>query len=281
MPPQLIDVSHTVIHGQVTYKGLPAPLICDYLSRADSRSHYAPGVEFQIGKIEMVANTGAYLDSPFHRFADGADLAGLPLTSLANLEAVVVRAAGGRPIDAGAFAGLALAGRAVLVHTGWSRHFGADQYFEGHPFLTAAAAQYLKEAGASICVCCSASAAVSRARSGASTTTSQAKFPSMGWPPSSAAITGWAVAGSAVTIRRRKACGKARIIHHALRPRASVHASIHFTAFPPASHSPAPLAAVSPAAPWPSLAAACQPVESRWGWPWAALAPRRAPPASG
>ena len=147
----LIDVSHTVVHGQVTYKGLPAPLICDYLSREDSRSHYAPGTEFQIGKIEMVANTGTYVDSPFHRFPHGVDLSGLPLTSLANLEAVVVTAAPGhRAVDEGAFAGLAVRGKAVLVSTGWSRYFGSDQYFEGHPFLTEGAAQYLCEAGAAL-----------------------------------------------------------------------------------------------------------------------------------
>ena len=85
-PDQLIDVSHTLEHGMITYKGLPAPLICDYLSREASRRQYAPGTEFHIGKIEMVANTGTYVDSPFHRFPDGTDLAGLPLESLANLD---------------------------------------------------------------------------------------------------------------------------------------------------------------------------------------------------
>jgi arylformamidase len=151
MPNQFIDVSHTVVHGMVTYKGLPAPLICDFLSREQSRSHYAPGTEFNIGKIEMVANTGTYLDSPFHRFAHGADLADLPLTSLADLEAVVVRATPGRrAIDEGAFDGLALRGKAVLVHTGWSQHFGSEQYFDGHPYLTEGAAQCLREAGAAL-----------------------------------------------------------------------------------------------------------------------------------
>src|SRR6266478_8664210 len=86
LPDTLIDLSHTVEHGLVTYKGLPAPIICDYLSREASRKHYADGTEFQIGKIEMVANTGTYLDSPFHRYAAGADLAGLDLTSLADLD---------------------------------------------------------------------------------------------------------------------------------------------------------------------------------------------------
>src|SRR6202142_2054748 len=88
----LVDVSHTVEHGMITYKGLPAPLICDFLSREQSRSLYAPGTEFHIGKIEMVANTGTYLDSPFHRYANGKDLAELPLERLANLEAVVIAA---------------------------------------------------------------------------------------------------------------------------------------------------------------------------------------------
>ena len=87
----LIDLSHTVEHGMITYKGLPAPIVCDYLSREASRKLYAPGTEFQIGKIEMVANTGTYLDSPFHRYADGKDLSELPLERLADLEAVVVR----------------------------------------------------------------------------------------------------------------------------------------------------------------------------------------------
>src|SRR5712664_1633260 len=93
-PETLIDLSHTVAHGLITYKGLPAPIICDYLSREASRKLYAPGTEFQIGKIEMVANTGTYLDSPFHRYADGKDLSALPLESLADLDAVLVAANG-------------------------------------------------------------------------------------------------------------------------------------------------------------------------------------------
>src|SRR5947207_9672776 len=92
MTKQLIDLSHTISHGLITYKGLPAPIICDFLSREQSREHYAPGTEFQISKIEMVANTGTYLDSPFHRYESGKDLSELELTSLANLEGVVVRA---------------------------------------------------------------------------------------------------------------------------------------------------------------------------------------------
>ncbi|HEU4323672.1 MAG TPA: cyclase family protein [Roseiflexaceae bacterium] len=149
--PDLIDLSHTVEHGMITYKGLPAPLICDYLSREQSRASYAPGTEFQIGKIEMVANTGTYLDSPFHRYADGADLADLDLAQLADLEGLVLRHTGaGRAVGPELFAGQDLRGRAVLVHTGWARHWRTDQYFEGHPFLTEAAAQALVAGGAAL-----------------------------------------------------------------------------------------------------------------------------------
>ncbi len=149
---KLIDLSHEVEDGMITYRGLPAPIICDYLSREESRSHYAEGTEFHIGKIEMVANTGTYLDAPFHRFADGRDLAGLPLASLADLEGVTVRVPvrGGRAVGAEAFDGLGVRGKAVLVHTGWSRHWRTERYFEGHPFLTAAAARRLAEAGAAL-----------------------------------------------------------------------------------------------------------------------------------
>ena len=149
MTPGLIDLSHTVEHGMITYKGLPAPIICDFLSREDSRKHYAAGTEFNIGKIEMVANTGTYIDSPFHRFADGIDLSELPLESLADLEGVVVRATDlGRTIRAKAFSGIAVKGKAVLVHTDWSRHWRTDQYFDGHPFLSKDAVELLVEKGA-------------------------------------------------------------------------------------------------------------------------------------
>jgi kynurenine formamidase len=147
---RLIDLSHTVEHGLVTYKGLPAPLVCDYLSREASRKIYAPGVEFHIGKVEMVANTGTYLDSPFHRYADGTDLSGLPLEQLAGLDGVVVRRdiTRGRAIGVEAFADLDVRGKVVLVHTGWDRHWRTDAYFEGHPFLTADAATWLRDHGA-------------------------------------------------------------------------------------------------------------------------------------
>ncbi|HEY5669568.1 MAG TPA: cyclase family protein, partial [Anaerolineales bacterium] len=116
-----IDLSHTVEDGMITYRGLPAPVICDYWTREHSQQFYAEGTSFHIGKIEMVANTGTYVDSPFHRFADGKDLAELPLLSLADLEGVVVQVVGNssRAIDSSAFADLNLHGKAVLVHTGW------------------------------------------------------------------------------------------------------------------------------------------------------------------
>jgi kynurenine formamidase len=149
MDRKLIDLSHEVEDGMITYKGLPAPLICDYLSREASRKNYTGGTEFHIGKIEMVANTGTYVDSPFHRFADGIDLAGLPLESLAELDGMVVHAGTTeRAITAQVFSGLVVRGRAVLIHTGWSRHWRTDQYFEGHPFLTRDAAEALVEGGA-------------------------------------------------------------------------------------------------------------------------------------
>jgi arylformamidase len=149
MTKKLIDLSHTVEHGMITYKGLPAPIICDFLSREASRKNYAEGTEFQIDKIEMVANTGTYVDSPFHRFAEGIDLSELPLESLADLEGVVVRATGlGRAITAQAFAGINVKGKAILIRTDWSRHWRTDRYFEGHPFLTKEAAEFLVDAGA-------------------------------------------------------------------------------------------------------------------------------------
>ncbi len=148
----LIDVSHEIETGLVTYKGLPAPLVCDFLSREASRKVYAPGVEFHIGKIEMVANTGTYLDAPFHRYADGLDVAGLPLDRSADLPAVVVPAdrLTGRAIGPEVFAGLDLRGKAVLVRTGWDAHWRTYRYFEGHPFLSADAARFLVEAGAAL-----------------------------------------------------------------------------------------------------------------------------------
>jgi len=135
----------------ITYRGLPGPVISEYLDREASREHYAPGTTFHIGRIDMVANTGTYLDAPFHRHADGKDLSELPLESVADLEGIVRRAApGSRALGAALFSGADLQGKAVLVHTGWSRHWGREDYFEGHPFLTAGAADFLAASGAAL-----------------------------------------------------------------------------------------------------------------------------------
>jgi len=148
---ELIDVCHTVEHGMITYKGLPAPVISDHLSREESRSRYAPGTEFHIGKIEMVANTGTYLDSPFHRYARGKDLAGLDLYSVANLDGVVVRCTDRTEITEDPFRELDVNGKAVLVHTGWDRYWRTEEYSNGnHPYLTEGAATYLAKNGAAL-----------------------------------------------------------------------------------------------------------------------------------
>jgi arylformamidase len=146
---RLVDLSHRITHGMTTHPGLPAPIICDYLSREASRGRYAPGVELQIGKIEMVANTGTYVDAPFHRYSDGADLADLRLESLAELDAVVIRAdPTSRAVDRAALEGVAVGGRAVLIQTGWDRHWGTPRYLSSNPHLTAAAAEWLRREGA-------------------------------------------------------------------------------------------------------------------------------------
>jgi kynurenine formamidase len=148
---QLIDLSHTVEHEMITYQGLPGPVISDFLSRKASRSHYAEGTTFHIGKIEMVANTGTYIDSPFHRYESEKDLSNLSLHSVANLEGIVFHAGSdSRAIDRELFGNSDLNGKAVLVHTGWARHWRTEQYFGDHPFLTREAAGYLQESGAAL-----------------------------------------------------------------------------------------------------------------------------------
>lgn len=144
---KFIDLSHTIEAGMITYKGLPAPLVCDYLSRETSRSLYEPGTEFQIGKIEMVANTGTYLDCPFHRYANGKDLSEILPEQFADLDAIVIHhdLQRGTAIDVEAFRNRVARGQAVLVHTNWAQHWRTDHYFENHPFLTADAAAYLAE----------------------------------------------------------------------------------------------------------------------------------------
>jgi arylformamidase len=149
----LIDLSHTVEHGMITYQGLPGPIISDHLSREASKANYEAGTEFHIGRIEMVANTGTYLDSPFHRYPEGKDLSQLELSSLANLESVVVRSlpaevdSSQRGISPAAVAGSDLKGKAVLFHTGWDGHWRTEKYSDGtHPFLTAETAEFLVKA---------------------------------------------------------------------------------------------------------------------------------------
>ncbi|GAA1959923.1 cyclase family protein [Catenulispora subtropica] len=142
-----VDLSHEIHHGMVTYPGLPAPVISDHLSREASRDHYAPGTEFSIGRISMVANTGTYIDSPFHRFGDGPDLAALPLSRLTDLDGVVIRVLGSaeRAIERSVFLPYDVTGKAVLIHTGWDVNWGTERYGSGHPFLSADAAAWLVE----------------------------------------------------------------------------------------------------------------------------------------
>jgi kynurenine formamidase len=139
---RFVDLSHVIDHQMITYPGLPGPEIGEHLSFDASHDHYAAGTEFAIGRITMVANTGTYLDTPAHRFRDGHDLSGLPLEHCADLPAVVVDGEG--PIGAGAFSDVPVTGAAVLLRTGWDRHWGAERYGDPvHPHLTEAGAQAL------------------------------------------------------------------------------------------------------------------------------------------
>ncbi len=144
----LIDVSHTVKDGMITYKGLPAPIICDYLSREASKDHYAEGTSFQIGAITMASNTGTYVDVPFHRYADGKDLSEIALSSLADLDGIKIYV-GENVTEIGVehFKNKQISDKAVLIETNWSRHWGSDQYFEGSPYVTEEAATFLRDEG--------------------------------------------------------------------------------------------------------------------------------------
>ncbi len=146
----LIDLSHVIWDGLVTYKGFPAPVICDYLSREQSREIYAPGTEFQIAKIEMISNTGTYLDCPFHRYENGKDLSEVGLESFTDLEGIVILAdrRTGRAVGVELFREREIRDHAVLVHTGWDQHWNTEGYFSGHPYLTEEAAAYLQRGGA-------------------------------------------------------------------------------------------------------------------------------------
>lgn len=150
---RLVDLSHVIHAGMVTYPGLPEPSITPFLTREASRQRFAPGTEFAMDMITMIGNTGTYLDSPFHRFDGGDDLAALPLSGLAGCPAVLVRVAGTpqRSVDALTLAALGdLAGTAVLIHTGDSARFGTPGYAEDAAFLTRDGAEYLVAAGAAL-----------------------------------------------------------------------------------------------------------------------------------
>lgn len=144
---RLVELSHVIRPGMVTYPGLPGPAIDPYLTREASREHYAPGTEFAIDELTMVGNTGTYLDSPFHRFADGPDLSAIPLDRTADLPAVVIRVAGTqrRDIGVGTLAAVDVRGKAVLLHTGDDARFGTPQYAEDAHFLTRDGAAWLAE----------------------------------------------------------------------------------------------------------------------------------------
>src|SRR6185295_2879795 len=140
---RLIELSHPIAPGMTTYPGLPGPIVTDFLSREDSRARYAPGTSFSIARIDMVVNTGTYVDAPFHRFAEGTDIAGLPLERLADLEGVVVAKGPGRAFDTDLFEGKDFAGKAVLLKSGWDSRWRTPAYSDGHPYLTRGAAQAL------------------------------------------------------------------------------------------------------------------------------------------
>jgi arylformamidase len=147
---RFVELSHVITAGMTTYPGLPGPDITPYLTRQASRQSYAPGTEFAIDRISLVGNTGTYLDTAYHRYAGGADLAALPLQSVANLPAVVVRVAGSgaRAVDATTLAPVDVADRAVLLHTGGDAHWGTPEYAHDAPYLTEAGARRLVEHGA-------------------------------------------------------------------------------------------------------------------------------------
>jgi len=146
---RFVDLSHVIDDGMSTYPGLPGPAICDFMSFEDSHSRYSDGTEFTIGRIDLVTNTGTYIDTPYHRYRDGHDLVGLDLATISNVPAVVVRVdRATTEIDVAHLSSIDARGRAVLVHTGWDRHWRTDQYFVGHPYLTGDAATWLRDNGA-------------------------------------------------------------------------------------------------------------------------------------
>lgn len=146
---QYIDVSHVIEDGMITYKGIQPPVITPTTTREQSRSHYTNGTEFYIAKIEMAANTGTYIDSPFHRYPEGDDLSELKLENLVDLEAILVNVdiSKGRAIDKSIFEKLNLSGKALVIHTGWDKHWRTEEYFSGHPYLTKSAVEFISTSG--------------------------------------------------------------------------------------------------------------------------------------
>ena len=142
---KLIDLSHTIFDGLITYKGLPAPVICDYLSREESKKFYEEGTQFQIGKIELVANTGTYIDCPFHRCENGKDLSEVELERFVDLDAITINAKDVTKIDIKYFEGKNVTGKAILVYTDWAKYWNTERYFENHSYLTKEAAEYLRD----------------------------------------------------------------------------------------------------------------------------------------
>jgi len=151
-PSRFVELSHVIRAGLVTYPGLPAPVITPHLTREDSVSHYAPGTDFVMDILTMIGNTGTYLDSPFHRYEGGADLAGLSLDSLVDLPAEVfhLQDSTERGIPASVFYDRDIAGKAVLLHTGWDRLFGTPEYSTNAPYLSAEGVAYLLEQGVTL-----------------------------------------------------------------------------------------------------------------------------------
>jgi arylformamidase len=142
---KLIDLSHTIFDGLITYKGLPAPVICDYLSREESKELYEEGTQFQIGKIELVANTGTYIDCPFHRYENGKDLSEVGLEKFVDLDAITINVKNITEVGVKYFEGKNVSKKAVIVYTDWAKHWNTEKYFENHPYLTKEVAEYLRD----------------------------------------------------------------------------------------------------------------------------------------
>ena len=150
--PRIVDLSHTITEEMVTYKGLPGPHICDFISREQSAANYDGGETFQIGRIDMVANTGTYVDVPSHRYAEGKDLSEVEVEAFTHLPALVIRQPweSNLAVDVEAFEGLDVRGHAVLVATGWDRHWSSEAYYHDHSFVTPGAAELLVAKGAAL-----------------------------------------------------------------------------------------------------------------------------------